>query len=710
MVSPKPLKFLDRLAADSGVAIAVVDAASREVAVVNNNSMCRVLTASPDFAPACAEYCGKAFGRALAAGKPIEYECYAGLTCQAVPVKEAGKQFVAIVGRAFLKAENYRKATEKAISGDWRTFRPTDFFENILMSGSKAGIEKAVKRLEAFSTRESVELLEIDIPHIEQTAKITEILDSAKQPDDLSNLIKKFHKEVHNEPQALPIMPERQKSPRDTDDSKEIAEWRSLFGSMMKMDYRQACGEFLDFLASRFGLESLVWFDLKNNQFRSVLARGRLAEKSVRIGISSDNARLREAARNETPFELYERTAGQQADRRQLLNIFPVTVGGEIRGAVGIEGELADAELKLRIIRVSQTVASQLEILRLRNDISQRDWLSRAVRRFNESLKKIDADDFWLHVTQVSAELLQAERASLLIRNEKSNNLQTKAAIGSRINLLSELNVGSRISRGALDDGNPLVVADIRKAGIQLSPLEWNYRTWSFITYPILIGDRKIAVFNFTDKASGDVFGERDLELLQAIGPQIAVAIDRSALKHKAGEYEQLSVTDVLTGLLNRRYLQERLAEEFNRSKRYLFPMSLLMLDVDKFKSYNDTYGHPAGDEALKIVASALSENLRGEDVAARYGGEEFAILLPQTSADEAGQIAERIRRHIERTEFPLRRVTVSIGIANRSTNVNSPDDLIWAADRALYEAKDRGRNVVRVFDDEANPLTEKVH
>ncbi|HLA96244.1 MAG TPA: sensor domain-containing diguanylate cyclase, partial [Pyrinomonadaceae bacterium] len=271
-------------------------------------------------------------------------------------------------------------------------------------------------------------------------------------------------------------------------------------------------------------------------------------------------------------------------------------------------------------------------------------------------------------------------------------------------------NIGSRIARTTLANGLPLIVTDIRQAGIGVAPTDWSYRTSSFISYPILIGDRRIAVMNFTDKASGESFGERDLELLQAITPQIAVAIDRTTLKRQAGEFEQLSVTDVLTGLLNRRYLQERLSEELNRSKRYRFPMSFLMIDVDKFKSYNDSYGHPAGDEALRIVSNILKENLRGADVAARYGGEEFAVLLPQTSIEEASQIAERIRRQIERTDFPHRSVTVSIGIANSTAEVNSPDDLIWAADRALYQAKDRGRNNVRIFDGDGDPLGNNVH
>jgi diguanylate cyclase (GGDEF)-like protein len=181
-------------------------------------------------------------------------------------------------------------------------------------------------------------------------------------------------------------------------------------------------------------------------------------------------------------------------------------------------------------------------------------------------------------------------------------------------------------------------------------------------------------------------------------------------MKDRAGEFEQLSVTDSLTGLLNRRYLQERLSEEIQRSKRHHFPMSLLMLDVDNFKSYNDTYGHLAGDAALRIVASILKDNLRGDDVAARYGGEEFAVLLPQTSSEEASVIAERIRMQIERTPFPHRHITASIGIAKTTPDVNSPDDIIWAADRALYEAKDRGRNNVQLYSDFGDSLAEKIH
>ena len=119
------------------------------------------------------------------------------------------------------------------------------------------------------------------------------------------------------------------------------------------------------------------------------------------------------------------------------------------------------------------------------------------------------------------------------------------------------------------------------------------------------------------DKADGAPYDESDLALLNAIAPQVAVLIDRADLINKAGAFEQLSVTDALTGLLNRRYLEERLAEEIKRSNRYGYPMSFMMIDVDHFKSYNDTFGHAAGDKALIMVAQAFRETLRSADIAA---------------------------------------------------------------------------------------------
>ena len=188
------------------------------------------------------------------------------------------------------------------------------------------------------------------------------------------------------------------------------------------------------------------------------------------------------------------------------------------------------------------------------------------------------------------------------------------------------------------------------------------------------------------------------------------VLVDITGRKQLESELIEMSTHDAPTGALNRRYLDKRLIEEIQRSKRHRFPMSLMMLDIDAFKSYNDTFGHQAGDRALKIVANVLQDILRGADVAARYGGEEFAILLPQTTSSEAAAIAERLRQRVEHTEFPKRKITVSIGIAACSTDVDTPSDIIGAADHALYEAKNHGRNNVQVYDGFGKSFNDKIN
>lgn len=703
----KKEKFLDRIAEENGVAVVVVDAGGETVSVSNNNSMCRSLYGSEEFAPDCDRYCGRAYDMAVEAGKPVDYECYAGLSCRAVPVWDGGKPFVAIVGRTFLRAEKYRAATEKAIGGEWRRFRPTEFFENVLISGSGSPIDRTAKSLERFSRRERNDILELDRLNVAPPEPAPPAAEPA-EPDteQINDLITKFKEETEKAAGDL----HNAASSEIQQDRRAASEWRSLFGSLMQLEYRDACSAVLKYLKERHDLDSLVWLERRDDRLEVLVALGALENKAIRIGIPAGSDKFSEAVQHEVPVEFRERPKEGSAEPERVLSLFPVTVGGEIRGAIGVNSRIPSPEQKRTISRFAQTLASQLEILRLRDEVTRRDWLSRAVIKFNQSLRRIDAEDFWLRITQVSAELLGAERASILVRNEKSDSLQAKAAIGSRINLLSEPSVGSRVAKRILDIGDPVVVSDIVGVGIDSAPAEWSYKTRSFLSYPIIIDERRIGVLNFTDKAGGDAFSPRDLELLQAIAPQIAVAIDRTALRDKAGEYEQLSVTDPLTGLLNRRYLEERIAEEIVRSKRHRFSLSLMMLDVDEFKSYNDRYGHVAGDTALRTVADILKETLRGADVAARYGGEEFAILLPQTSAEEAAQIGERIRGRVERAEFPNRKVTISVGVAACSHEVDTPRDLISAADVALYAAKNGGRNNVQIFNAWGESVNDNVH
>ena len=173
---------------------------------------------------------------------------------------------------------------------------------------------------------------------------------------------------------------------------------------------------------------------------------------------------------------------------------------------------------------------------------------------------------------------------------------------------------------------------------------------------------------------------------------QTELAAQYRALEAANRQLASQATTDGMTGLANHRAFQEELQRQAARAERSAAPLSLLLLDVDKFKQYNDAFGHPAGDEVLRTVASLLASQVRDGDLPARYGGEEFAVVLPETDAETAKQIAERIRAAAEAYPFPNRAVTVSIGVAQRF-QTESPDATIQRADVALYEAKSAGRN-----------------
>ena len=684
--SGKKHKMLDRVAEECGVAIVVQDELGREVSISNNNSICRALTASTDFAPKCDKFCGVAFQKTRD-GSEFDYTCYAGLTCKAISVKDREKQFVAIIGRTFTSAAEYRNATDRAIEGDWRHFRPNEFFENVLMDSSVSKIDKAREELGKFRVRKEAELPDLKRP-----------VPTKQTPASVKEKRSKLATPVVSKP-----------TPESKTRSIEASQTRSLIGQIKDLDYERSIEATLAFVRRHFDTDSTVWLESKHDDLVSVVATGAFQEKPLKIGIKASNARLIEAAALDAPLELRERATGREATEARSLHLFPFVHGKRIRGALGVEGRMEARVLK-SIPRLLRHIVPSIEEKRSDRKTTSRERISRATERFTDSFKRIDSADFWTQVTQISAELVQSERASLLVRKEPAERLTARAAIGARIDLHAEPEVGSRISRVVLETGKPVVVTDIGQTRVKAAPHEWQYKTPSFISYPILIGDRRLAVMNFTNKVDGAAFDESDVELLNAVMPQIAVAIDRTTLKEKAGEFEQLSVTDALTGLLNRRYLERRLDEEIERSKRHHFPMSLMMLDVDDFKSYNDTFGHPAGDAALKIVAGVLQDVLRGADVAARYGGEEFAILLPQTTSLEAAAIAERLRQRIEHTEFPKRKVTISIGIASCSKDVDTPENLIGAADHALYEAKNHGRNNVQIYDGFDKSLNEKIH
>ncbi len=180
------------------------------------------------------------------------------------------------------------------------------------------------------------------------------------------------------------------------------------------------------------------------------------------------------------------------------------------------------------------------------------------------------------------------------------------------------------------------------------------------------------------------------------------------SLRKHHDELERLSTTDTLTGLSNRRHLMNLLTHETERAKRADRPFSILMLDVDHFKKYNDTHGHQAGDEVLARIGTVLRNSIRPYDCAARYGGEEFLVMLSGTSLDPARETAERIRKQVRAEQFEAESVTISIGVAEYPSQGDTAKSVIGQADAALYEAKRAGRDRVTCAVARSNRKKEK--
>jgi diguanylate cyclase (GGDEF)-like protein len=191
---------------------------------------------------------------------------------------------------------------------------------------------------------------------------------------------------------------------------------------------------------------------------------------------------------------------------------------------------------------------------------------------------------------------------------------------------------------------------------------------------------------------------EAEAEALRQLSRQVVAQLElrhaNTTLTAVNGKLALQSMTDALTCVANRRAFNERLAEEVARSRREDGPLCLLMADIDHFKSYNDSFGHLAGDEALHSVAQILSVSARPYDFVARYGGEEFAVILPNTTADAAAGVAERLRLAVSRAKIPHRQLTLSFGVATLYPDA-TPREIILEADTNLYQAKLNGRNMV---------------
>lgn len=682
--APAPPGWADAqgsLAAAAGLSLLLVAGHQPPaLAVSNNNSICQAFQSSPTHGHRCEPYCGQAYQRALDAGTVTHYRCHAGLHCIAMPVDlHSGRQLAVIGGRAFLTIADYRALAERFRTGDLQDLLSPDLFRNVIFA-ARQDLDDLARRIAATAREYDPQ--------------------AAVQPAG---------------PASAPSATAESNSPEASSSHNEEASVRGAIAenpaSASERTINEVSRSAVEALASKHNLTSVALLLREKSALIAAFATGRLSAGLIRIELPPEEAGRLLADPGGASFPLRETAAGftlrgnadepRHEEPENITELFPLVVGDEVKGAL-LVGDTPLSEAKRQAIaRFCHEVALPLEILRLQKELERRTRFADYLQSFTERINSVEPEKSYQSILQQSAELLHAERGSLLLFDETSNELAVKAAVGLNAQVASEARVrlGDGISGGVLKNGRPLVVRDLESAGHTPAPAERRYKTKSFISYPITIGGRKVGVLNVTDKMGGGSYDESDLSLLETIAPQMALALDRAEWQEKATQFQIMSITDSLTGLLNRRYLEERLAEELKRSKREQYAMSFMMIDIDDFKLYNDRNGHQAGDLALEMTAHCLKSALRGADVAARYGGEEFCILLPQTAPAEASAIAERIRLLIARTCFPhgkaqpLGAVTISIGVSSFTPLLDTPGKIIGAADRALYIAKHQGKN-----------------
>jgi diguanylate cyclase (GGDEF)-like protein len=290
--------------------------------------------------------------------------------------------------------------------------------------------------------------------------------------------------------------------------------------------------------------------------------------------------------------------------------------------------------------------------------------------------------------------VLRAQRASLLFTSaEAPEELVIVRAVGLPEQVIREsrIRIGTPIAGQVARQKRPLLVRDLTaQAELRLRP-RVGYSTLSFASVPILLDGEALGVINVADKADNQAFSDLDFSILVRFASHIAACV---ACEGQARTAHLQARTDALTGLLNRRALDEHLKREVARSRRLGQPGCLLVLDLDRFKRVNDTFGHPIGDSVLIAVGHAIQMQVRSYDEVFRLGGDEFAVLLPSMAPERARETAKRIEhiigslQQVGATPLGPVRLSASTGWASFPSDSDVPQELLARADALMYAAK----------------------
>lgn len=309
----------------------------------------------------------------------------------------------------------------------------------------------------------------------------------------------------------------------------------------------------------------------------------------------------------------------------------------------------------------------------------------------------LETDGVIKEIMRIMGSVMRFSHFAIILKDSKGQFVYRSRCVGGRENYhMKAVSLESMSLIGKVcEQDEPVRIKDILGRD-DFQPL--NPDTRSIMVVPMNAHGGVGGVLT-VESAEIDEFGDRGLRMLSVVARSAALALENAELHKRT---EELTIIDGLTGAYNYRYFIQKLQEEKRRASRYNLPLSLIMVDIDWFKKLNDTYGHEAGNVVLARLASIINGCIRDVDIFVRYGGEEFVIILPQTPQHEACVIGGRIRERVEQTVIDAGKrgklkITVSVGVTSFPENGKPQEELVSLADKALYQAKDEGRNAVCV-------------